>query len=176
MSDEHTTLAAITYLAAAYPANKITKETVRVYVEQLADIDPELLKLAVLKCISDSKWFPAASELREAADALSSPPKRTGAEAWGDVLRAVAVFGYYHDPKFRDQIVAQVVESFGWKVLCMSENIMADRAHFIRAYETIQAREAEGRRQVPAVKSRMEAVAQITDGVQSLVAKLEAPK
>jgi hypothetical protein len=39
--------------------------------------------------------------------------------------------------------VAKIVENMGWQNLCMSENEMADRAHFTKAYDTMQKREKQ---------------------------------
>jgi len=126
-------------LAAAYPSAVVTELTIEIYIEELADLDTELLAGAAKKCRATCKWFPTISELRDAAVALSVSDKRSGAEAWGDVLRAISEHGYPHGPgdgwDFQDLLVGRVVRGMGWRNLCMSEEGMADRAHFIKSYE-----------------------------------------
>ena len=39
--------------------------------------------------------------------------------------------------------VRLVVQRMGWRDLCTSENGMADRAHFLRIYETMEKRISE---------------------------------
>ena len=40
-----------------------------------------------------------------------------------------------------DPLTRKCVESMGYMELCMSENIMADRAHYQRIFETLSKRE-----------------------------------
>jgi len=155
------TLKVLATLAAGYPNFTLREETVRVYAEMLADIDADILRSASAKCLADCKWFPTIAELRQAATELSRPRLRAGAEAWGDVLAEVRRVGSYGAPQFADPAVARVVAGMGWTNICMSEEQMADRAHFIKAYEQTARREEEDARQLPAVRE--------------LAARLQAP-
>ena len=42
---------------------------------------------------------------------------------------------------FDNPITTQVVEQLGWRYLCLSENPVADRAHFVQAYQALAERE-----------------------------------
>lgn len=110
-----------------------------IFKQTLSDIDGDLLRASALKIISTSKWFPSVAELREAALDIAEPNgRRTGLEAWGDV---VAAFhrdgGQYGNPQFDDPIASEVVRMLGWQTLCLSEDQTADRARFIDGYNAI---------------------------------------
>lgn len=112
-----------------------------IWKQTLCDMDGELLRLAALKIISTSKWFPSVAELREAALSIAAPEhQRTGIEAWGDVVKAIGSVGYYRVPEFDDELVAEVVRSFGWRRLCASEDMVSDRARFIDGYNAMRTR------------------------------------
>ena len=111
----------------------------------------EVLQAAFRVAVGRSEFYPTPATVLEAAVELTTTPKRTGLEAWGDVKAAISAHGYYHGPdgssrfpgdewSFDDPLVRQVVKAMGWEYLCMSEDEMADRAHFQKAYETMRTR------------------------------------
>src|SRR3972149_4517459 len=63
-------VAVVGELSDAFPQVNVTDRTIKVYVEDLADLPIEALRLAARKCRTDSKWFPSIAELRAAALAL----------------------------------------------------------------------------------------------------------
>jgi len=124
-------------LTRAYPDKQIPPATIEVYVRCLADLPREVVEGAVLSHISSNKWFPTIAELRTAAlDFIPGGRMPTALEAWAEVMRAFSEVGYYRQPTFSHPAIEQAVTAMGWRDLCMSENGMADRAHFIRLYET----------------------------------------
>ena len=131
-------------------------QTGALYWELLHDLPLDNLKAAVLRHTSASKWFPTIAELREAAAALVQLPQRSGLDAWGDVVNAMADTRYYtgytdgcHEyPVFDDPITQSLVKSLGWVDLCRSENPIADRARFIDAYN-VRANAARGEVSLP---------------------------
>lgn len=150
-------------------------QTLRVYHQLLSDLPIEQVKAAVLRHVSSSKWFPAVAELRESATALSIAPLPSAIEAWGEVTNAMAgIDGYcYTDhvnvPQFTNPITARLVESMGWRALCLSENGIADRARFIESYEQLTARNEQEQR----LPAQLQAGAQQTNAKQ-LVAGVTA--
>ena len=67
-------------------------------------------------------------------------------DAWGEVIKAINHFGHYRQEEALASMhepVALAVKRMGWRDLCLSENGMADRAHFLRIYETMEKRTAE---------------------------------
>lgn len=97
-------------------------------------------KAAVLRLCATRKFLPTISELLAEINAAHVGPRRSGLEAWGDVMRAVSRFGAYRDPEFTDPHVTATVRAMGWQEICASENQVADRARFVDAYEQISAR------------------------------------
>jgi hypothetical protein len=147
-------------MKAAYPSSfvradddEITANQL-VWVEQLSDIDPDLLRAACAHYrSSDAEWFPPAGKIRKMVLDLSEPNhRRTGIEAWGDVVKAFHTPGYYGSPEFCDPVVVQVVKSLGWQALCISEDQTADRARFIDGYNAIAGRERSNALMLPDVK------------------------
>jgi hypothetical protein len=130
-------------ISAAYPNFDLKPETVKVYLKLLADLPDELLEEASLLHIAQSTYFPTVAELRAAAFELleSQNPHPNGVEAWGEVEDQIHRVGYTGQPVFQHPLTAQLVSAMGWQNLCRSENLVADRAHFLTAYEQLCSRE-----------------------------------
>lgn len=133
----------IAALVDAYPRAGIETRTVRVYCMALADIPVGELRAAALKLMGTCKFFPSIAELREAWALAKTGPRRSGLDAWADVLREVQRVGWYGTPNLEDPVAAQAVKTLGWRAICESDNQAADRAHFAKAYESIAARQLE---------------------------------
>ena len=139
-------------LAAAYPRQVIPKETGKVYRELLLDIDDNLLTIAAKQHAASSKWFPSVAELRGVALEMQARANGlpTAAEAWHEVMGQVGAHGYYGSPQFSHRLVQQAVDGLGgWKTLCASNNQVADRAHFLRIYESLAKRDQDTAAMIP---------------------------
>jgi hypothetical protein len=132
--------------------------TFQVYEHLLADIPAPVLEAAVKQHIAANKWFPAISELRTLALALTAQPHGTAMEAWGKVVDAFTRGDLkpngdgYLQPEWDDPVCAKVVNAIGWYELCHSTNQEADRAHFMRAYDTLVQREQADQLLLPQVR------------------------
>ncbi len=161
MSDEHRLriMELVGALVAAFPAAEIGAETVKLYARMLADVPPEVLDAAVEQCIAECKFFPAVAELRDKALRLASAAGQhpTSAEAWGLVVEAIRRVGSYGRPRFADPLVARAVEVMDWRQMCACETPAADRAHFMRIYEQLVARDMEDARLLPAARTLRDA-------------------
>jgi hypothetical protein len=173
-------------LGAAYPNfgrdgdERMFELSLKVYQEILVDIPFDVLQAAAQQHIAQNKWFPAIAELRELAVDLMTTQHSTAAEAWGEVLsvmrrpslwpeHGIPFDGDYPLPieaMFKDKLAYKVAMAIGWRDLCASENTMADRAHFLKAYEAAAQRESRNNLALPAVK-------QLRD---KLTARTERPK
>lgn len=129
--------------SAAYPNFDLKPETVRVYLKLLADLPDELLEEASLAHIAQSAFFPTIAELRTSTSEILDrrDPIPTGLEAWSEVEDQIRRVGYTGHPEFHHPLIGKLVNSMGWRNLCHSENLIADRAHFLAAYEQIRLRE-----------------------------------
>lgn len=139
-------------LAAAFPHATITKETLKVYVQALSDVEPEVLAAAVNQCLAESEFFPTVAKIRGMCLALTSDVTRqpSGLEAWGEVLRQIGSVGYYEKPRFDSPLITKAVNAIGWQSLCLSENQVADRAHFCKVYDALLKRAEEDLKWLPA--------------------------
>ena len=143
--DKAQTLKALALLQIAYPQD-MSKDRLKLYVEMLKDIPPELLAVAVTYCINKCTFLPSIAELRKAAEKGSSTAQNkydTAASAWGRVQKAIASVGYTGRPDFSDDpVLAQVVKQFGWLEICKTpaDDTAILRAQFRKAYEQTQER------------------------------------
>jgi hypothetical protein len=140
-------------MAAAYPNTQVTDATIDVYVSMLQDIPFEILTASVQQCMSESDFMPSIAKLRERALKMTRPERVSALEAWGTVKAEMRRRGFYHSPEFSDPVIAKAVECIGWRVLCSSENEVADRAHFAKVYDSLVIREEEDARMLPAVRN-----------------------
>lgn len=163
MLDNKTFLWGMAFLQRAVPTFKPVSAsngepgTFDAFYLLLKDLDPEVFKSACARVATDEE-FVSVRALRKAAESLSNPYRRSGIEAWGDVLEQVRDVGYIGQPRFSDPIVAHIVKSMGWKNICLDEDVMVMRAHFIKSYETVSAREHDTARQIPEVQQRIESL------------------
>ena len=146
----------LTMLAAAYPRYKLVKETIQAYTVLLQDLDAEELRTAAMDCAAKRNFYPSVHELRQAVVEIRRKTNRvpTAYEAWSEVLaagtgsrmEAIQVEGGWAIEKkkyiFSHPLVEQVARMLGWPTSFPGgDTEMADRAHFLKAYEQ-QAREA----------------------------------
>jgi hypothetical protein len=147
------------------------------YHRILGDLDAATIDAAALQFAATHIFFPSAGELREAAMALVEQAKELPSveEAWAEVSKSFgghrippnpAFEGKririhngrdYIEPEWSDPIIGKVILSLGgWRMLCLSDNYVADRAHFYKAYKALIDRERESTRMLPAVKRIVE--------------------
>ncbi len=134
-------------LFAAYPNNKATEGTVAVYVDRLKEIPAAELQVVVNQCIDESEFLPTVAKIKEMHRQMKSPVSADLAQqGWESVTKAIAGVGMWGTPNFKDPIVKRVVDAFGWLNLCMSDNQMADRAQFVKFYESFARQLADEQR------------------------------
>lgn len=145
-------------LAAAFTNNKLTDDSIRVYVSMLSDLDFDAANAGIARLVATAKFPPTIAEIREATLAMASGEVRAGGDAWGDLLKAVARWGRNRQPgkdfHFEDPVVAEVVAALNWRELCDSEHPEAARARFIQLYDKLAAnrRRSEQSESLPAVQ------------------------
>ena len=152
-----------------YQNSKITTKQelsafITAYHRILHDLDAQLLDAAALELGGTSKFFPAASELRQTAFGLKAVAsgELTAGDAWAMVSKAFGIHGHYQGvPDHFPPLVKRAVDAVGgWTSLCLSENGMADRAHFLKVYDTLDARTKQETRMLPEVKSVVKQLAE----------------
>jgi hypothetical protein len=113
----------------------------------LADLDPVVAKAAVIKVCRESDFFPSVARIVAAAAEMDPRNEKlpTAAEAWEEVERLIINIGPYRAPEYSCDLVQRAVRAIGWIQLCCSETPAADRAHFLKLYESMRGRHKEQR-------------------------------
>lgn len=143
-------LKAVAPLQLAYNAS-LDDNRLRLYVEMLSDIPPQILEAAVKKLIMTNKFLPSIAEIRETAYGIKGTISGTAApdesEAWGEVVKAVRSVGYYGKPKFSHEAITTAVNNIGWQDICMTtyDGMNTLRAQFRRAYQLAAQRQKDNR-------------------------------
>lgn len=143
------------------------------WYEALKDIDYQVCQLGVLKLVQTLRFPPTIADIRAACTPDSSV---TAADAWSQVVDAIKHCGYYREREAldgMDPMTRKTVESMGYKNLCISENNMADRAHFLKMYEQMATRERTDKL-IP--EGLNEQIKRLTDGIGKMPNILQFPK
>lgn len=151
-------------LFSAYPNSTPTAKTFATYLEILEEVPSNELHAVVMQCIREGGGFPpSAGQVFERWRNMHSPVSPDlAAQGWIAVQRALRDPATYSPvpegpmPKFSDPLVARAVEALGWHNLRLSENPMADRAQFVRFYESFARSEASEQRLSPEYKQLRE--------------------
>lgn len=141
-------------IKAAYPNSNVLpdKYAMKTWFELLQDLDYNVAQNAVMEHISTSVFPPSIAEIRNKCAVRTAPIISDWGEAWEEVLYAIRKYGSYREEEAvasLSKITARVTKRLGFRNLCLSENQMADRAHFQRMYESM-VREEQKNLQLPA--------------------------
>jgi hypothetical protein len=168
----------IGYLKLAFanysPVLEGAPNSVDVLLDLLGDLPTDTLRAAVKACCSEigRAFAPSPGEIREAATKLHVKASGTpdAYTAWTEVLEEVARTGSYREPGFTSPLIEKAVKCLGWQNICLSENIMAERAHFFKIYTAYYQRAVEDAAELPALSEYVQnrkrlngAIAQLTD-------------
>lgn len=130
--------------SSSYPSmqNRDPESIVNAWQFMLSDIEFELAKAAVIKVCRESDFFPSVAQIVKAAKELDPKHEKlpTAAEAWEEVNRQIAICGGYKIPTFSHEVVKRAATAIGFSQMCRSENPEADRAHFMRIYESMRSK------------------------------------
>ena len=142
-------LALVVLASSSYPSiqGKDPRPIVEAWAMMLADLDAVVAKAAIIKVCRESQFFPSVAQIVAAAEALDPRTEKlpTAAEAWEEVVQLIRNFGPYRAPLYSCDTLKRAVRAIGWQQLCMGENPEADRAHFLRLYESMRSRYREDR-------------------------------
>lgn len=134
----------------------------KTWSEMLKDIPFDLGKAALAAHAASSPYAPAISEIRAYARRMTEPPRLSPDEAWSLAHKAMTRHGCSNYKSFNDGTypwerakasvppeVWHIMELMGYRSMCMSENIDAVRAQFIRAWERQQKAREERENLLP---------------------------
>lgn len=131
-----------------YPKEQIlpNQQAMELWYRELQDIPYDVAEAALRQWVSTNKWSPSIAEIREMASTVQHGSIPDWGDGWEQVLLAIRKFGTYRIPEAMesfDPLTRQCVERLGFRNICMSENIAADRANFRMVYEQLATRKAK---------------------------------
>lgn len=123
-------------------------EAMSLWYDALKDIDYAVMSTGLKKWVMTNRFSPQIADLREMAVETKEGVTGGWDQAWGSVRTAIRRYGYYQPEEALeslDDLTRDAVNAIGFRELCISENPMADRAHFQRIYENLARRQKEDR-------------------------------
>jgi hypothetical protein len=153
-------------LWSTYPnPRELTEIDFNVYAYQLKDLDRDVLQLAADAHCCTVRFPPSVAELRDWAVKLQERANGvlTPYEAWAEVERSFRTHGLYKGPpEWSHPLIGETIKTLGsYADLCRSTNHVADRAHFLRAYEALLEKYREEQRLPPHIR---DAIRRLKDG------------
>ena len=127
-------------IKAAYPAANIMpdKHSKEVWFTMLSDLEYASCLNAVRAHISTNKFPPSIAELRERCMEMTMPEIPDWSAGWGEVEMAIRRYGANQADlamqSFSD-LTRTCVRRLGFRNICLTDNLVADRANFRTIYE-----------------------------------------
>ena len=143
-----------------YPRFNIfpNQEAMDLWFFELKDLDFNVASLALRKYVNTEKFPPTISDLRRLATECLQGQTEDWGKGWEATVKAIHRYGYYREKEALQsfsEITRQTVKRLGFKELCMSENLMNDRANFRMIYEQLANREKLDKQINPAITAGM---------------------
>lgn len=162
-------------LRTYYPKESIlpNQQAAELWYRQLQDLDYKIAEIVLNKWVATNKWSPSIADIREQAAGLTAGAPKDWGDAWESVRNAVRRYGSYREVEALeslDDLTRQAVKRLGFKSICMSENIAAERANFRMIYEQLEQRAKQDSQIPPRLKKL------ISSAVEKLQIPEEKPK
>lgn len=132
-------------LKTYYPREQLlpNQQAMELWFRELCDIEYNVAEAGLRKWVVNNKWSPSIADIREMVSDVTEGELPDWGAGWDSVNRAIREYGSYKIKEAMesfDDITRQVVERMGFRNLCMSENVAADRANFRMIYENVAER------------------------------------
>lgn len=132
-------------LRTYYPRENIlpNEQAVELWFYQMQDIPYDVAALVLGRWAATNKWSPTIADIREQAAEVTAGKSKDWGDGWQQVLKAISRFGYVAEDQAldsMDELTRRVVQRLGFRNICQSTDIVADRANFRMIYETEQKR------------------------------------
>jgi hypothetical protein len=151
--------ASVQRLALAFDAYAWHDARLGVWVDALADLNPDALERAVDRIIATADRMPVPSLVRREVLYEGYGQLPSGWDAWNNVLRAVRHVGRYRVPDLPPVTMRAVEAVGGWRHICDSTSPDLIRAHFVKAYEIYVRRAEHDALITPGLRPVLDAVA-----------------
>ena len=163
MSKQETIVDMLYKLSLAYPHAKLQGGTFEIYAEALEGMPLDKLSLALKQASLTCEFFPTLHRIREIVTDMVFGKVPIAEEAWMQVVK------WFNDgPRPIEPLIHEVVDSMGEFQLRRSENLVADRAHFLKLYSALRERERQRLFDLPAIQDvQTEEVERRYEGLQA---------
>lgn len=126
------------------------RDVLEVWEALLLDLDGPTVAAAIQSLATDGLEFapPPGAVRRRALELQPAGALPSASAAWAEIQTEIGRIGWTkgmtdftagaeraRQPRWSHPIVGLLAERMGWDDLCQSENVMADRAHFIKLYD-----------------------------------------
>lgn len=148
-----TTEIQIRRLFAAFPDQRKTPETVAVYTERLAMLDPELLKRAIDDVLDETEqYLPRIGAIKQAAWKAVAPDNELAGMRWAigqlNRLNGFTAAGAFIEPtKYPDAVTRETMRLVTWSQLARQSPDWVERAwhdRWVQASEIVSKRFLSG--------------------------------
>ena len=135
-------------LQTFYPRENMfkTDQETELWYDMLEDIPYDVAQIGIKKWVATNKWPPSIAEIRSMAQTVTFGETKDWGKAWEEVINSIGAYGIYHVKEaleMFDDLTREAVERVGYRNICMSENIMTERANFRMIYEQLAERKTK---------------------------------
>ena len=157
-------------IKAAWPNANIMpdKQSKDVWYTMLVDLEYPVCLNAIKQLISTNIFPPSIAEIRQKCLAVCETPEKDWGDAWHSVVKAIGAYGHMREDEAMETFdvrTRSVVSRLGWRNICHSENISADRANFRMIYEAEQKADKEQKLLPETVRVQQEKIRQLSSGI-----------
>lgn len=114
----------------------------------LGDLDYKTASMGITKLMQEFSYAPTIADIRKYCSKVSKGEVKDASKAWEEVTRAIRTHGSYNVERALNSMskdVRGIVKSIGFREICLSEDLMVERAHFMKMYKEISEREEKSR-------------------------------
>lgn len=154
-------------LKTFYPRDNMlpNMEAMELWYRELSDIPYTVAEAALRKYVATNKFSPTIADIRELSATVTNGDKPLWSDGWEEVLRAIKMFGSYRETEALQSMTEttrEAVKRMGFRNICLSENIMTERANFRTIFEQLADRKQKN--------------AQLSTGLTMLISGLQERK
>jgi len=113
------------------------------WFEMLQEVNFDAACVALKRHVATSKFAPTVNDILIAVADNNTVGIQTASDAWNDVLEAIRKFGVYRVEEGVNSLnePTRSIMRNQFRDYCLSENKVADKAHFLKMYEIYSKRD-----------------------------------
>lgn len=118
-------------------------DSIKIWYNLLQDIPYNVASAAIQKYMMTEKFPPTVADIRDMVANVKMGDKPLWSDGWEEVLIAIRKYGSYRENEAMEsmsELTRMAVQRLGFRNICMSENIMTDRANFRMIFEQLAER------------------------------------